>query len=157
MHTTNFLEDQEMLLKADIEIRTNLFAPIHLCKYFLPLLANHPHGKIINITAGLVYAPKASYPIYNSAKAAFHSFTQVLRMQTKHLPISIIEVLFPVVDTPWHQGNVPTTAISTKKAVQEMIRKLEKGETEIRIGKVKLLYYFSRLAPALASKIINRL
>ena len=78
-------------------------------------------------------------------------------MQTKHLPVSIIEVLFPVVDTPWHQGNVLATAISTKKAVEEMIRKLEKGETEIKIGKVKLLYYVSRLAPALASKLINRL
>ena len=78
-------------------------------------------------------------------------------MQTKHLPISIIEVLFPVVDTPWHQGNVPTTAISTKKAVEQMIKKLEIGETEIKIGKVKLLYYVSRLVLELAFRIINRL
>jgi len=67
VHRTDFLEDQDMLLKADLEILTDLLAPIHLCKYFLPLLANHPHAEIINITAGLVYAPKASYPIYNSA------------------------------------------------------------------------------------------
>jgi len=78
-------------------------------------------------------------------------------MQTKHLPISIIEVLFPVVDTPWHRGNVPATAISTKKAVEQMIKKLEIGETEIKIGKVKLLYYVSRLVLELAFRIINRL
>ena len=78
-------------------------------------------------------------------------------MQTKHLPISIIEVLFAVVDTPWHQGNVPATAISSEDAVEEMIKKVEKGQEKIRIGKVKLLYYISRLAPALASKIINRM
>ena len=157
VHKTDFFEDDEMLAKADLEIRTNLMAPVHLCKHFLPILARHPHGKIINITTGLVYSPKASYPIYNAAKAALRSFTHVLRMQTKHLPIAIIEVLFPVVDTPWHRGNVPTTAISSEKAVEEMIRKLEKGQTEIKIGKVKLLYYVSRLAPILASKIINSL
>lgn len=46
VHRTNFFEDDQMLSKADLEIRTNLLAPIHLCKHFLPLLARHPHGKI---------------------------------------------------------------------------------------------------------------
>jgi uncharacterized oxidoreductase len=38
-----------------------------------------------------------------------------------------------------------------------MIDKLEKGETEIKIAKVNLIYKISRLAPKFALKKINSL
>jgi uncharacterized oxidoreductase len=64
--------------------------------------------------------------------------------------------MMPVVDTPWHNGNVPKIAIKPSEAVSEMIKKIEKGDQEIRIGKVKLLYALSRIAPAFAFKKINQ-
>ena len=156
VHRTDFYQDVDILDKAEAEIRTNLSAPIQLTKLFLPLLERNPNPKIINITTGLIYAPKAAYPIYNATKAALHSFTQVLRMQMKNSPTAIIEVLFPAVDTPWHQGNAPGFAITADKAVQEMIKKMEQGQTEIKIGKVQLLYILARIAPSLASRMINQ-
>jgi uncharacterized oxidoreductase len=86
-----------------------------------------------------------------------HSFTQVLRHQLKNTNVKIIEVLMPVVDTPWHKGNAPRIAISPEKAVIEMIAELEKGKLEIRIGAVKILYILARLAPGLAFRMINRI
>ncbi|MDF9798152.1 putative oxidoreductase [Catalinimonas alkaloidigena] len=156
VHRTDFRCDEAMMEKAEAEIQTNLMAPIALSKLFLPLLEKNVNPAIINITTGLVYAPKAAYPIYNASKAALHSFSQVLRHQLQENPVRIIEVQMTVVDTPWHEGNAPAMAISPQKAVKEMLSKLEKRQEEIRIAKVGMLNLLSRISPALAFKLINR-
>jgi uncharacterized oxidoreductase len=156
VHRTNFHADNDMALKSIAEINTNLVSPIVLTKMLLSRLAHQSDAAIINITTGLVYAPRAVYPIYNATKAALHSFSQVLRKQLQGLSIEVIEVMMPVVDTPWHQGNVPKIAISPEDAVNAMIRQLKGKKQEIRIGKVRLLYVLSRIMPALAFKMINR-
>lgn len=155
VHKTNFRADAKMIRKAKAEIQTNLIAPIALTSLILPILESNKNPSIINITTGLVYTPRAVYPIYNATKAGLHAFTQTLRLQLKGLPIGVIEVLMTVVDTPWHQGNAPKMANAPEKAVAEMMRQLQRDHSEIRIGKVKLLYYMSRLAPAFMLKKIN--
>ena len=157
VHKTNFRQDPAILKKAELEIQTNLVAPIALSKLFLPLFEKRDDSAIINITTGLIYTPRTAYPIYNATKAALHSFTQVLRHQVRPLPIEIIEVIMSVVATPWHKGDVPKIAISPESAVMEMIAKIETGKEEIRIAKVQLLYVLSRIAPAFAFKKINRI
>lgn len=154
---TNFIEDTAVLDKLDFEIATNLIAPIRLIKLFYPILIQNNEPAIINVTTGLIFAPRAIYNFYNATKSALHSFTQTLRFQLKEENIKIIEVMFPVVDTPWHNGKVPKMAISVKKAVNEMIQSVQKGKTEIRISKVKLLYIFSRIAPDFVFKKMNSL
>jgi uncharacterized oxidoreductase len=157
VHKTDFRTDENILVKAEQEIRTNLIAPIALTKMFLPLFEKHSQSAIINMSTGLVYAPRAVYPIYNATKAAIHAFTQVMRFQMKTFPIRIIEVMMPVVDTPWHKGEVPRIAISAKKAVDEMMLKVERGDQEIRVGAVKILYLLARIAPAFAFRKINQI
>jgi len=156
-HSTNFKEDEKAIEKAEAEINTNLIAPILLSKLCIPILERNENPKLINITTGLVYAPRAIYPFYNATKAALHSFTQVLRIQLKKSPISVVEVLFPAVDTPWHKGDAPDIAISVESAVTEMITGLRKEKAEIKVGKVKLLQMVSRIAPSLAIKKMNNL
>ncbi|GGF18837.1 SDR family oxidoreductase [Echinicola rosea] len=156
VHRTAFKDDPEMNRKAKLEIETNLVAPMVLSKLFLPLLERQRSAQIINITSGLVYAPKATYPIYNATKAALHSFSQTLRLQLKETQVKIREVMLPVVDTPWHDGQVPKMAISAKEAVGKMLKGLQSDKDEIHVGKVKLLYFISRLSPRIASGIINR-
>lgn len=158
VHKTDFQKDEKMIDKAELEIATNLCAPIVLTKLFLPLLERNEGSAIINITTGLVYTPRAAYPIYNATKAGLHAFSQVLRHQLKDTsPLQVIEVLMTVVDTPWHQGEAPKIAISVEKAVAEMLRELEGDKQEIRIGKVKLLYLMSRIAPGFIFRKLNSL
>ncbi|HYG37341.1 MAG TPA: SDR family NAD(P)-dependent oxidoreductase [Cytophagales bacterium] len=152
---TNFRSDASMLEKTELEIQTNLIAPISLCKLFLPLLEKNENSVIVNITTGLIYAPRAIYPIYNATKAGLHSFTQVFRHQLKGVPLKIVEVMMPAVDTPWHNGKPPKIAIPVEKAVAEMVIKMETGQQEIKVGGVKILYALSRLAPSFAFKKIN--
>lgn len=155
VHRTNFHEDADAITKVEHEIYTNFMAPVILTKLLIPVLEKHPNPNIINITTGLVYMPKAAYPFYNSTKAALHSFTQVLRIQLTRSPIEVIEIMYPAVDTPWHNGNPPDIAIKPGVAVQEALDKLEEGKPEIKVGKVKLIYRISRLAPSFALKKIN--
>jgi uncharacterized oxidoreductase len=155
VHKSDFYADDDIVAKAESELNTNLIAPIALSKTFLST-AEHP-GAIINITTGLIYTPRAVYPIYNATKAALHSFTQVLRHQLKNTPVLVIEVMMPVVDTPWHKDGAPKIAISPEKAVNEMVGQLAKGKLEIKVGAVKILHVLARLAPALAFRMINRI
>ena len=157
VHKANFFSESEIVAKAELETQTNFIAPVALTKQFFPLLKKNDKPKIIYITPGLVYAPKPAYPIYCATKAALHSFIQTLRMQAAEQPIDFHEVLMPAVDTPFHNGHPPKLAISTQKAVEEMLNKLGKGAKEIKVGGVKILHPLSRVAPNFALKKVNSL
>ena len=157
VHNTNFMEANDSTAMAELEINTNLLAPIILIKELVPILVKNANPTLINVTTGLIYTPRASYPFYNATKAALHSFTQILRAQLGQTDLEIIEVMFPAVDTPWHKNNPPKVAIPVDQAVEEMIKGLSKGILEIRIAKVKLLYFLSRVAPNFAFKKLNNL
>src|SRR5690348_4789198 len=66
VHRGDFYDDNAAIEKAIHEIDVNLVAPIALTKLLLPHLARQKHAGVINITTGLVYAPRAIYPIYNA-------------------------------------------------------------------------------------------
>ena len=151
----NFLETLNALHLAESEIAINFLAPLRLIKNLYDMIQQNPNPSIINITTGLVYVPRAEYPFYCSTKSALHSFTKILRKQTENDLVHIVEVLFPSVKTPWHKGNPPKIAITTEKAVTEMLCELEKGKSEIRVGGARLLYQISRFFPKLAFRKVN--
>jgi uncharacterized oxidoreductase len=151
----DFLKNEKALEFAENEYQTNLLAPIRLIKLLYNSISDKESSAIINITTGLIYAPREIYPFYNSSKSALHSFTQTLRMSLSKEKTKVIEVMFPAVITPWHKGNPPKTAIPVDDAVNQMIKGLEKGNPEIRIGGAKILYLMSRIAPAFALKKVN--
>jgi uncharacterized oxidoreductase len=151
----DFLTNEKALEFAETEYQTNLLAPIRLTKLLHNIISSNESPAIINITTGLIYAPRVIYPFYNSSKSALHSFTQTLRIRLKDEKTEVIEVMFPAVDTPWHKGTPPKIAIAVEDAVAQMIKGLEKGKPEIRVGGVKILYLMSRIAPWFAIKKIN--
>ncbi len=151
----DFLKDENALELAQKEYQTNLIAPIRLIKLLYNIISRNESPAIINITTGLIYAPRVIYPFYNSSKSALHSFTQTLRLSLKDEKTEVIEVMFPAVDTPWHSGNPPKIAIPVEEAVEEMIKGLRKGKQEIRIKGAKILYLLSRIAPDFTLKKIN--
>ena len=157
VHRESFLGSMDSCKKAELELQVNLLAPLRLTEGLWSMLQSNSDPSIINVTTGLIYAPRADYPFYNATKSALHSFTQVLRRQTVRTGVKVIEVIFPAVDTPWHQGRPPKIAISPQQAVNEMLGGLEKGKDEIRVGGVNLLYLASRIAPQFAINKVNSL
>lgn len=157
VHKEDFLADHFTIDKAELEMQTNFFAPLRLIKKLNEVLTKQVQTAIVNVTTGLVYAPKAKYSIYNSTKAALHAFTQVFRLQNEHTNLKVIEALLPVVDTPWHEGNPPDIAITAQQAAREIIQGIENKQSEIKVGGVKILHLLSRIAPKFALKKINAL
>ena len=155
VNKVDFLNDGKAIELAENEYQTNLLAPIRLTKLLYFTINANESPAIINITTGLIYAPKVIYPFYNSSKSALHSFTQTLRMSLSEEKTEVIEVMFPAVKTPWHNGNPPKIAIPVEEAVSQMIKGLEKGKAEIRIGGAKIIYPLSRIAPGFTLKKIN--
>jgi uncharacterized oxidoreductase len=153
----DFINDENTIDLAENEYRTNLIAPIQLINLLYKTISSNNSSAIINVTTGLIYAPRVIYPFYNSSKSALHSFTQTLRIRLKDEETKVFEVLFPAVNTPWHKGNPPKIAISVDLAVSEMLKGLEKGKPEIRVGGAKTLYLISRIAPSLAIKKVNEI
>ena len=153
----DFIDEEDALELAENEYQTNLVAPIRLIKLLYKTISANDSPAIINITTGLIYAPRVIYPFYNSSKSALHSFTQTLRIRLKDEKTKVVEVMFPAVDTPWHKGSPPKIAISVEKAVAEMIAGLEKGKSEIKVGGAKILSLISRIAPGFALRKVNEI
>lgn len=151
----DFIRDENAMKLAENEYQTNLLAPIRLIRLLYNSINSNESPAIINITTGLIYAPRVIYPFYNSSKSALHSFTQTLRLSLSMEKTEVIEVMFPAVNTPWHKGNPPEIAIPVEDAVNKMITGLEKGKSEIRVGGAKILYLMSRIAPGFAFKKVN--
>jgi uncharacterized oxidoreductase len=153
----DFNSTENTIELAENELATNFLAPVRLIHSLSPTIQKNANPAIINVTTGLIYTPRAIYPFYNATKAALHSFTQVYRKQMEKSNVNIIEVMFPAVKTPWHNGNPPKIAIPVEKAVNEMIKGLMQNKKEIRIAGAKLLYRVSRIAPKFAFKKVNSL
>lgn len=142
----------------ELELKHNLEAHIGMSLEALPRLLRQPGSMIINVTTGLVYNPKAANPYYCAAKAGLHSFTQSLREQTKHHDLKVIEVLPPLVDTPFHANGLPETvkAMTPQNVAKETLQQLGRGQEEIRIGLSKVAYLLARLKPTLGFLVVNR-
>jgi uncharacterized oxidoreductase len=153
----DFINQENAMELAENEYQTNLIAPIRLIKLLYPTIRKNHSSAIINITTGLIYAPRVIYPFYNSSKSALHSFTQTLRIRLKDEKTKVFEVMFPAVDTPWHQGTPPKIAISAENAVAEMIKGIENEQTEIKVAGAKILHLISRIAPTFALKKVNEI
>jgi short-subunit dehydrogenase involved in D-alanine esterification of teichoic acids len=147
----------------DNEVFTNLLAPMKLSHLLLPILSQNKNSAIMNVTSGLAYLPMPSVPIYSATKAALHSFSISLRVQLKPQGIEVFEILPPVVDTNMPQkltgkGKVAKgKKMSVEKCIEAIIKGLKRNRYELRIGDNRLLYWVSRLMPAFAQNILNKL
>ncbi|MDO6582963.1 SDR family NAD(P)-dependent oxidoreductase [Photobacterium sp. 2_MG-2023] len=150
--------DDEDCEDYELELRHNLEAHIGMTLHALPRLLTRPDAFIINVTTGLVYNPKAASPYYCAAKAGLHSFTQSLREQMKEHDLQVVEVLPPLVDTPFHQQGLPATirAVTPRSVVHAIIKGVQQNRHEIRIGLSKLAYILGRIQPSLGFHLVNR-
>lgn len=134
------------------ELETNFVGPVRLSSLLIPHLRSRPEAAIVNISSGLAIAPKASAPVYCASKAALSSFTRALRYQLEQTPIQVYDVLAPLVDTSMTKGR-GRGKMSPDRFAVELIRGIERGRFDIRVGKTKLLYALHRMLPILAYRI----
>lgn len=71
---------------------TNFFAVVHLCQTFMPLL-RRSRGTIVQIGSVAACFPYAWGSIYNSSKAALHSYSAALRVEVAPFGVHVITVI----------------------------------------------------------------
>lgn len=139
------------------EIAVNLAAPIALSAGLLPRLRSQRQSAIVNVTTGLVLAPKMSAPVYCATKAGLSSFTRALRYQCEATApnVRVIEALPPMVDTDMtrSRGKGKITADDCARAI---IAGVVSGRHTIDVGKTRLLRLIMRISPAIGYGIMRR-
>src|SRR5438132_3103306 len=124
------LADPEPWEETHQELVTNLEAPIHLARLFIPHLLKQPCAAIMNVTSGLSFSPLANVPIYCATKAALHSFTLSLRHQLKETPIQVIEIIPPAVDTDLGGPGLHTFGVNVNDFADDVMAKIQAGAVE---------------------------
>lgn len=137
------------------ETTVNFLAPVWLTSLSLPGLLAHPDGgHVVNISSGLAFYPKTTSAVYCATKAALHSFSQSLRYQQEG-GVRVIEVILPLVDTPMTRGR-GTGKMPADQAADQIMRGLRRGDSEIYVGRSRLIPPMARIAPWLIRDILRR-
>ena len=138
----------------DDELSLDLHAPIHFSTVLLPHLLTRPEAAIVNITTGLIYSPFGYTPGYSASKSGLHGFTRSLRWQTRASRLQVLEVMPPTVDTNLTK-HYDGPKIKPEVVAKAVVKALQNGTKELRVGQAKALYFMSRLAPGAIFKILN--
>ncbi|MDG5786142.1 SDR family NAD(P)-dependent oxidoreductase [Evansella sp. AB-P1] len=152
---TYFDKDQPPLKQIEKEMDVNFIGPVRLTSLLIPTLKKQKEAKVINISSGLAIVPKKDTPIYCASKAALSIFSMSLGYQLENSSIRVIDVKTPLIDTNMTKGR-GKGKISPDVFANNLLKKIQKGKVgEIRIGKVKILYFLYRFFPYLAYKIMK--
>ena len=128
------LADGEPWAETEVEIVTNLHAPMHLCRALIPHLLARERPAIVNVTSGLAFIPASMVPIYAATKAALHSFTMSLRQQLAATPIQVIEIVPPAVNTDLGGVGVHATGVPLDEYADSIFTALATDSVEFGYG-----------------------
>lgn len=64
-------------------MRVNLFAPVELCRAFVPWMIQTGGGSIINLSGGGATSPRPNFSAYATAKTGLARFTEILALELK--------------------------------------------------------------------------
>jgi uncharacterized oxidoreductase len=149
-------ETAKTLALAREEIAVNLAAPAALAIGLVPVMQRQRHAMIVNISSGLAISPKISAPIYCATKAALGSLTRTTRyrMENAKLPLRVMHVVLPLVDTPMTTGR--GSGKMTPEAVAAVIVDgIRRDREEVWIGKARVLRLIAAIAPGLAVGLLR--
>lgn len=128
------LADGEPWAETEREIATNLHAPVHLCRAFIPHLLTRDRPALVNVTSGLAFIPASMAPIYAATKAALHSFTMSLRHQLAETPIQVIEIVPPAVNTDLGGVGLHATGVPLDEYADSVFAALATDAVEFGYG-----------------------
>ena len=84
---------------AEALVQTNIMGVIRSVAAFLPVIREQPGATIMATSSNLAFIPRADFPTYCATKAFLHSWLQSLRHQLRHVPVEVLELSPPYVQT----------------------------------------------------------
>lgn len=144
------------LALAREEIAINLIAPAALIIGLTPLLKRQRQAMIVNVSSGLAISPKTSAPVYCATKAALGTLTRTTRyrMLDAKLPLRVMHVVLPLVDTPMTAGR--GAGKMTPEAVADaIVEGIRRDRDEVWIGKARILRIVAAVVPGIAVRLLR--
>lgn len=157
IQTTPMLADPKFRYQSiDEEITINFSAPVWITALTLKsFLRRNSAAAYVNVTSGLALHPKKHAAVYCATKAALWNFTRSLGYQLEHTPVEVYSAILPLVDTPMTEGR-GRRKLSAAKVAEKIVEGVQRGQSDIYVGKARWLPLLSRLSPALAASIMKR-
>jgi NAD(P)-dependent dehydrogenase (short-subunit alcohol dehydrogenase family) len=115
---------------ARLEMETNYFGTLSMCRAFAPVLAAAGGGAIVNM---LSVASFASYPLdpsYGASKAAEWSLTNGIRMELSGQGTLVVAVHASFIDTDM-AGGIDMPKISPESVARQAFDAVEQGDIEV--------------------------
>lgn len=112
-NSTSFLADSRD------QVETNLNGTIRVTTALLSHLRARPRARIVNISSGLGFVPRAAFATYSSTKFATHAYTLSLRHQLRNSAVDVVEFAPPALRTEIVPGQSKIAALMT---VEDYIR-----------------------------------
>jgi uncharacterized oxidoreductase len=116
--------------EAESIVRTNIMGVLHVAAALLPVLKTRPDATILATSSALAFVPRADFPTYCASKAFLHSWLISLRHQLRRIPVEVLELSPPYVQTELTgalQASDPR-AMPLGAYVDEVMRMLEQGD-----------------------------
>jgi uncharacterized oxidoreductase len=116
---------------AEAIVQTNILGVVRVAAALLPLLKDKADAAFLATSSALAFVPRADFPTYCASKAFLHSWLQSLRHQMRDVPIEVLELSPPYVQTTLtgaQQASDPR-AMPLTDYVAEVLRMLEDGRT----------------------------
>ncbi len=115
---------------AQAIVDTNVLGVLRVAAAFLPLLKGRRDATIMATSSALAFVPRADLPSYCASKAFLHSWLQSLRHQLRAVPVEVLELSPPYVQTELtggHQASDPR-AMPLNAYVAEVMRLLDAAD-----------------------------
>ncbi len=150
----DLLNDAHVNDHAQKEMAVNYFGPIRLTDKLLPILKSQPESAIVNITSILAISPLSVWSTYSASKAAFQSYTKILRLLLGGSSVSVIEVLPPLTDTDFAKS-IPGGKISPQEVAKAIVNAVANNTPEVRVGFTETYYNLYLQSPQGAFNVMH--
>jgi short-subunit dehydrogenase len=131
--TTLLANDAQAAARAELE--TNYLGPLATSSAFVPILASHGGGAIVNVLSVLSWLSFPGTSTYSASKAAAWAMTNGLRNELRGQKTQVLGLHVGYVDTDMAQGvNAPKS--SPTEVVRLTLDALEAGRDEVLADEV---------------------
>lgn len=128
--TEDMTQDHWDAAGAEAIVETNILGIVRVVAECLPMLKTQPNATIMATGSALAFVPRADFPAYCASKAFLHAWLIALRHQLRHIPVEVLELSPPYVQTELTgaaQASDPR-AMPVDAYVAEVMRRLERGD-----------------------------
>lgn len=129
MKASTFI-DAPNLDAARLEMETNFFGTLSMCRAFAPVLAANGGGAIVNMLSVTSFFTNPFNASYGASKAAGWSLTNGIRIELAHFGTLVVAVHAGFIDTDMAAG-IDAPKISPESVAQQVFEAVEKGDIEV--------------------------